>query len=93
MKQIDKSIILIVSILILGSTFSASAVADIGFQFNGLHVNLGGHRNHYKHNYRYNQHYPKYKAQSHYQRHSSQTYGHGYSNYRKPCHQVSKNLL
>lgn len=86
MKQIDKSIILIFGILTLGSTFSASAAADIGLHFNGLHIDLGGHRNHYK----YNRHYPKYKAQSHYQRHSSHTYGRDYSNYRKPCHQVSK---
>jgi hypothetical protein len=90
MKQIDKSIILILSILILGFTFSASATADTRLHFNGLHIALGGDRNHYKYNHGYNHRYPKYKAQSHHQRHSSHTYGHDYSNYRKPCHQVSK---
>ena len=91
MRQIDKPVILIFSVLILGLTFSASAAADVRLHLKGLHVDFGGYRNHYKHNHRYGRRYPKYKARKHYKRHSSHTaYSHDYSNYRKPCHQVSK---
>jgi hypothetical protein len=90
MKQKDKSIFFVISLLFLSITFSGSALAEIGIHINGFHLGFEGHGHHYRPNHGYNHNYPRYNAHNH-SRHSRHiTYGNHYSNYRRPCHKVSK---
>jgi hypothetical protein len=90
MKQIGKSIILVLGILILNFSFAGLAMAEVGMHINGFHLGFEGHRNHYNSNHGHRNHFPNHNSHKHSKHSRHFTYGSHYSDYRRPCHQVSK---